>query len=137
MRIHLFSNYRTCIDNSLLKTIQHGRLRGKAFAGTLILLVGQFQLLRLASRCSNICQVILISKYQLSLKFKPKIIELQYSLSIHNIIISLHGIHILTSLTVPMILTPLDISSCKVFVSPSKVAVNILIFSSYSNIIIM
>ena len=45
------------IDNSSLTTIQRGRLREKAFAGTLIFLVGQLQLLRLAPRCSNICLV--------------------------------------------------------------------------------
>ena len=45
----LFSNYCTCIDNSSLTTIQSGQLRKKAFAGTLILLVGHLQLLRLAS----------------------------------------------------------------------------------------
>ena len=56
-RRRLFSNYCTCIDNSLLTTIQRGRLREKAFAWMLIFLVGQLQLLRLAPRCSNICLV--------------------------------------------------------------------------------
>ena len=57
-RRRLFSNYFTCIDNSSLTTIQHGRLREKAFSGTLILLVGQLQLLGLTPQCSNICLVI-------------------------------------------------------------------------------
>ena len=48
-RRRLFSNYCTCIDNSLLTTIQRGWLREKTFAGTLILLVGQLH--------SNICLV--------------------------------------------------------------------------------
>ena len=49
-----------CIDNSSLTTIQRGQLREKAFAGTLILLVGQLQLLRLppSLMCSNICLVV-------------------------------------------------------------------------------
>ena len=47
-RRRLFSNYCACINNSSLTTIQYGCLREKAFAETLILVIGQLQLLRLA-----------------------------------------------------------------------------------------
>ena len=71
-RRRLFSNYCTCIDNSSLTTIQRGRLREKAFAGTLIFLVGQLELLRLTLRCSNICLVIWRACHSIDIDFDNK-----------------------------------------------------------------